>query len=249
MTQDQAMRDWFKNLKRKNKKNYKICKILIKFKVQGNVQKVQAVRSYLRTMMKMFKNKGTALRSYADYKLSTRINQNAHTIFQDKAFSHAVSWKNGILQGFVLIKSIKALKRGAATARNRKCSEKKMNFNFKNAIEFSPEEFKSPRCDMVCSDDNSMPKSPKNLFKFINENTNLLHNIYENERESILKTNNNNNDTILSENFQSYQSTFVKPLPISEKMKDLKSSLVELKLLSFIKDKYEENNKSTEVKT
>lgn len=264
--------------------------------MQGNVQKVKAVKNYLRTMIKLFNNKGNALRNYAQKKFSARINRNAHSIFQDRAFSEAVSWKNGLLQGFVLKKSIKKFKQGALTAKNR---SKPPPLDFQNALEAAHqgEESKnpSPFYDIVSEANSSgLPKSPLSKFRFsidpgnnnksptfdpnnytnmlTNSNNNeinheLLKNMYEKvennekesnsnvkeeayEKESHKKVENHekeDNGTTAELRFlrnedktHSIPSSFLHSLSISDQMKKVNSSGMDMKLLSFIKDKYEE---------
>ena len=261
--------------------------------MQGNVQKVKVVKNYLRTMIKLFKNKGTALRNYAQKKLSARINRNAPSIFQDRVFSEAVSWRNGLLQGFVLKKSIKKFKQGALTAKNR---SKPPPLDFQNALEAQQEESKnpSPFYDMVSEVNSSfLAKSPNNKFRFsfdrgnnkspifdpnndtnmltnsnnIEINRELLNNMYEkvenhekegnpklkvenHEKEDYTNLENHEKEgketaaelhfSRLEEKSYTIPSSFLHSLSISEQMKKVNSSGMDMKLLSFIKDKYEE---------
>ena len=264
--------------------------------MQGNVQKVKAVKNYLRTMIKLFNNKGTALRNYAQKKLSSRINRNAHSIFQDRVFSEAVSWKNGLLQGFVLKKSIKKFRQGALTAKNK---SKPPPLDFQNALEacHQQEESKnpSPFYDMVSEANSSyLVKSPNNnrfrfsidpgnnkspIFDPINDsnmltnsnnieiNHELLKNMYEkvesHEKEGNPELNRENQEKEGNEKVENHEkegketpaeiyfsrkeeksfsipSSFLHSLSISEQMKKVNSSGMDMKLLSFIKDKYEE---------
>lgn len=247
-------------------------------------------------MIKLFNNKGTSLRNYAQKKLSSRINRNAHSIFQDRVFSEAVSWKNGLLQGFVLKKSIKKFRQGALTAKNR---SKPPPLDFQNALEAchnQQEESKnpSPFYDMVSEANSSfLAKSPNNKFRFSvdpgnnkspifdpNNDTNmltnsnnieinheLLKNMYEkvenhekegntkvkvenHEKEGNAKVKNHEKEgneiaaelyfSRKEERSSSIPSSFLHSPSISEQMKKVNSSGMDMKLLSFIKDKYEE---------
>lgn len=199
------------------------------------MKKVQAVQAYLGTMMRMFKVKGTALKSYAKKKLSQRINKNANCIFQDRAFSQAINWKNGLLQGFVLMKSIKKFKKGAknAISRNEKLKSI-LDQKIKNSID-SPQKI-SPLFDKICSENNLAL---------------IIQNLEENEKLQTPQEKEEVNDIFAKvgkwkDEMPSISNSFVKEnckiISILEQMEKVNiNSAQDIKLISFIKNKYDEN--------
>lgn len=194
---------------------------------KGNIHKLNVVRSYFKTMMNMFKTKGNSIRNYANKKLSERINKKAQNIFQDQSFSREISSNNGILKGLMLMKSIKKLKQGAETAKNRRLSLK--NCNFENKLKEK------------CNCDSSLMKSSNNIFNSEHDNSYKSHDypneiIYE-EKNAPQNMNNINKNRENQEDTPSLPSSLIPRSNLSEKMKDV-NHFSELKLLSFLKDKY-----------
>lgn len=191
---------------------------------KGNIHKLHVVRSYFKTMMNMFKTKGNCIRNYANKKLSERINKKAQNIFQDQSFSHGISSNNGILKGLMLRKSIKKFKQGAETAKNRGIS---LNIcNFENSIK------EKSNCDSV-----SILKSSNNNFMSEQNNSYNSHDYpkeisdQENPPQNIIIQSREYQDETPSINSLKQESNLL------DKMKGM-NTISELKLLSFLKNKY-----------
>lgn len=196
---------------------------------------MQAAGKYFKVMMNLFKTNGNSLRNYANKKLSGRINREAQNIFQDKQFNQEVTAKNVLFKSLFLLKSAKKFKQGAQSPKK---SEKTLN----NLNEFENDPDYIAEGNSIKNNSSFCIRSPINKMNVgLNETNSDGPHLFEDMQEPIKDPITKKENSEKNIDVASVPNSFAKEdLCLSEKMQEVNDKgLNDLKLLSYLKEKYE----------